>query len=478
MTALIAVCLTLTHPYIFKIAASFLVFVIRGIEGLAAEWRSTGEERAPVPPAPRTSEGRTPFNVGKERAYGTFQSKSLDKADSGPSHPSPINSSEVQPPDHVKDLGSPQSSPEHDTEALKLPQPGTADLGKRTSTKSSHTSPDHVKDFGSPQASRQLDTETLELPKRGAAELGKGTSSPKSSHTSRDGLEDQASTSKQIVSPTHSEGQHQKNPPTPLSPTQEEAHSQHPRTSSDLERQSQHDDDAVDILESAGDSREIIWRYVKMCIRGSKKQIKSPSTPAIVITTVLFGLFVAQSVAGVFSAKIASDKSGLSSSTYCGIWQFDPKAGGEAVDRADMKNYYEEARASQYARNCYGSPDPTSTLSCRVFYNQSIAFSTSTRQKCPFSSVELCLGGLHSATTFDTGLVDASVIGINAAQTHKFRRITTCSPLNMSEPYIRKGSRDANDTVYRYYYGAKENTDYTFRTSGHPFEWLVPVYSV
>lgn len=436
MTALVAVCLTLTNPYVFKIAARFLVFLIRAIERLAAEWRKTGEAEQPSePPAARIPEESTPLNVGKQRAYGALESKSVDKADSRPSHPPPFNSSEVQPPDHVKDVGS-------------------------------------------PQASREPDTEALESPKPSAAESGKGSSSPKSSHTSGDGPEDQASTAKQTVSSTHSEGQHQKAPQTSTSPTQEETLSQHSRTSSDLERQSQRDYDAVGILESARDSQETIWRYVKVFIRGSKKQIKSPSTPAIVITTVLFGLFVAQSVAGVFSAKIASDKSGLSSSTYCGIWQFDPKSGGEAADRADMKNYHDEARASQYARSCYGSPEPTSTLSCRVFYNQSIAFSTSTRQKCSFSSVELCLGDLHSATTFDTGLIDASVIGINAAQTHKFRRVTTCSPLNMSEPYVRKRRQDANDTVYQYYYGAKENTDYTFRTFGYPFEWLVPVYSV
>lgn len=480
MTALVAVCLTLTNPYVFKITKSFLVFLIRAIEGLAAEWRRTGEvEQASEPPAARAPEESTPLNVGKERAYGTLGSKSLDKADSRPSPLPPINSSEVQPPDLVNDLGSPQASREHDTEALESPQSGAENLDEGTSSpKSSHGSPDYVKDLGSPQSSLEHDTGALESRKSGAEKSGKGTSSLESSHSRRDGFEDQASTAKQIVSLTHAEGQRQNAPKTPLSPTQEGTHLQHSRRSSDLERQSQRDDDAVGILDSAGNSRETIWRYVKVFIRGGKKQIESPSTPAIVITTVLFGLFVAQSIAAVFSGKIASDKSGLSSSTYCGIWQFDPKAGGEAADRADMKNYHEEARASQYARNCYGSPDPTSTLSCRVFYNQSIAFSTSTRQKCPFSSVELCLGGLHSATTFDTGLVDASVVGINAAQTHKFRRVTTCSPLNMSEPYVRKRRQDANDTVYGYYYGAKEYTDYTFRTSGHPFEWLVPVYSV
>lgn len=113
------------------------------------------------------------------------------------------------------------------------------------------------------------------------------------------------------------------------------------------------------------------------------------------------------------------------------------------------------------------------------FYNQSIAFSTKIGQRCPFESKELCFDGLYSAVTFDTTPVDASIIGINAPLTHKFRRKTTCSPLNMSEPYITRSDRPTNDT-YLYNYGPKNrgSTNHTFQTRGHPFDWLVPAYSV
>ena len=194
--------------------------------------------------------------------------------------------------------------------------------------------------------------------------------------------------------------------------------------------------------------------------------------------TVLFGLCVAQAIAGVFSAKIASDKAGLSSSKYCGIWQFNEDAGGERADRDDWYNYQKEARASQYARTCYNSQDPTEPFSCRIFYNQSIAYTTKIHQSCPFASSELCHDGLYSAVSFDTGYVDASVIGINSEKTPKFRRETSCSPLNMSEPYVLPSSSGTNSTAYQYYYGPKDNTNFTFNTSGQPFEWLVPVYSV
>ncbi len=234
----------------------------------------------------------------------------------------------------------------------------------------------------------------------------------------------------------------------------------------------------MNMLVHAENSRETVWEFFKYLLHGGAKQIESPSIIIVVLSTVLFGLFVAQAIAGVFSAKIASDRIGLSSSNHCGIWQFDDNAGAEAADRDDLNNYQKEARASQYARNCYNSPDSTSTLSCKIFYNQSIVFTTKTHQPCPFPSSELCLDGLYSAVTFDTGLVEASTIGINSLLTHKFRRITTCSPLNMSERYVKGPSQGANGTTYRYYYGPKDNADHTFKTSGHPFEWLVPVYSV
>ena len=198
----------------------------------------------------------------------------------------------------------------------------------------------------------------------------------------------------------------------------------------------------------------------------------------VVITVVIFGLFVAQAIAGVFSAKIASDRAGLASSSHCGIWQFDDDAGEEAADRDDLGNYQKEARARQYARTCFNSPDPDSPFACRTFYNQSIKFDTFTHQPCPFPSSLLCSGGLYSAVTFDTGLVDASIIGINAAVTHKFQRTTTCSPLNMSDPYVISDDDDANDTAYRYYYGLKDDADCTFNTSGRVLPFSVLIYEM
>lgn len=223
-------------------------------------------------------------------------------------------------------------------------------------------------------------------------------------------------------------------------------------------------------LQNSENSRTTVFKIIQ--------EVEKPSTASIVIIILLFGLAVALAIASAFSAKIASNRIGLSSSKSCGIWQFDDNAGEEPSYQDDINNYRKEARASQYARNCYNSLNTANTLSCKVFYNESIAYSTQTGQRCPFSTPELCAGGLYSAITFNTGLVDASTIGINAASTHKFRRTTTCSPLNISEPYTQQKFLSRNETSYQYFYGPKDNSEYTFNTSGQPFDWLIPAYSV
>ena len=181
----------------------------------------------------------------------------------------------------------------------------------------------------------------------------------------------------------------------------------------------------------------------------------------------------------VYPGFVVSDSVALSSSDHCGIWHFDDdNAGEDAAYLDDIQSRREEARASQYVQECYG-PGTEETQGCNFFYNQSIGYTMKSEQRCPFGISELCHGGLFSAVSFDTGLIDTGVIGVNAPATHKFRRRTTCSPLNMTEDYIKSyDSGESNETAYRYFYGAKKGTDHTLETSGDPFQWRVPGYTV
>lgn len=349
MTAFVAVCLTLTSPYVFKIAKSFLVWLIALLSWLTTKWNNTRSAEISSSSS-SVAESQTPLRQSRHTDYGSGKR--------------PENGS--NPPDGQQPNGKPVTpvQSESDNQPHKV--------RSRSKNQSSHT----------------------------------------------------AATSAAVESDSISER----------------------RTSSVHE-----DEGPATLLRNSSDSRETVWKFVESLLHRGAKEVNSPSTTMIVISTVLFGLFVAQAIAGVFSAKIASDRTGLASSQHCGIWQFDENAGGEAADRDDLNNYQREARASQYARTCYNSPDPTDPFSCRVFYNQSIAYTTKSRQSCPFASSELCHDGLYSAISFDTGYVDASVIGINSPSTHKFRRTTSCSPLNMSEPYVLPSSQGINDTAYHYY---------------------------
>ena len=378
MTAFVAVCLTLTSPYVFKIGKSFLIWLLGLLSWLKTKWNNT-HSAVPSSLSFSADESHTPLRQTKQVDYGTSQ-KSGNQT------------------------------------ILKVPN-GQHANGEPT------------------------------------------------------GAQGSGSVNHRVTASPVSEEQNVQNATT-LPAT--ESHPDSRRRSSSVHA----DRDPTDALENSSDSRDFVWKVIEPLLHRGAKEVRGPSTITIVLLTVLFGLFVAQAIAGVFSAKIASDKAGLSSSKYCGIWQFNEDAGGERADRDDWYNYQKEARASQYARTCYNSQDPTEPFSCRIFYNQSIAYTTKTQQSCPFTSSELCHDGLYSAVSFDTGYVDASVIGINSPKTLKFRRRTSCSPLNMSEPYVLPSSSGTNSTAYQYYYGPKDNTNFTFNTSGQPFEWLVPVYSV
>ena len=379
MVAFVAVCLTLTSPYVLKITQSFLVWLIGFLKSLAKEWNSARSAK-PFSLSSGVADDRTPLLQNQNGDYGTS----------------------LRPEDNVRSNTDGQ-----------LPN------GKPISVMESQSG-DQRKINASVSEGRCCSLQNV-------ATLPAAESDPNSGR----------------------------------------------RTPSDHGGEG-----PADIVKKSQDGREIVWNLVQSLLHGGAKQADSLYTIVIVIVAVVFGLFVAQAIAGVFSAKIASDRAGLSSSQHCGIWQFNENAGEEAADRDDLNNYHEEARASQYAKTCYTSPDPTDPFSCKVFYNQSIAYTTKPLQSCPFASSELCHDGLYSAVSFDTGYVDASVIGINSPTAHKFRRRTSCSPLNMSEPYVLPSSSGTNGTAYNYYYGPKDNTNYTFNTSGRPFEWLVPVYSV
>lgn len=98
----------------------------------------------------------------------------------------------------------------------------------------------------------------------------------------------------------------------------------------------------LDMLDASESSREFAWNCVKYIFRSGKRP--SELSTAIFLTLIcLFGVFVAWIVVDFLSANIASDKTGLSSSEHCGVWQFDDAAGDEAAYLAHLNDVRKEA---------------------------------------------------------------------------------------------------------------------------------------
>ena len=147
---------------------------------------------------------------------------------------------------------------------------------------------------------------------------------------------------------------------------------------------------------------------------------------SLLLSCVLVGIFVAGSSGSVLSAGIVSDTTALFRSPRC----YPPHD-------MDNMNFYEP---SMYARGCYNRP--AGTQGCNSLHNGSIAFTEIPIDRCPWrdgrcivgpGSSEFMMNGTKNATrsvavSFDTGLVESGIIGINAPKRYQFRRTATCAP--------------------------------------------------
>jgi len=188
--------------------------------------------------------------------------------------------------------------------------------------------------------------------------------------------------------------------------------------------------------------------------------------------------FVAWAIGSLFTSGIANNRAALWDSEYCGVWKFNSSEGGpDAATRHDIYDRQKEARAGEYAQNCYESASLLKTGRCNFFYKPTIDYCVTPRWGCPFAK-EMCVQG-QEPIHFNTGLIDPNDIGINSAHLFKFRRHFTCTPLTWEDKYIRHETAENGETTYYYEFGSTGHSyNYTYSTTGNPHDWHAPNYVV
>jgi hypothetical protein len=194
-------------------------------------------------------------------------------------------------------------------------------------------------------------------------------------------------------------------------------------------------------------------------------------------------LLLLWAVGGVFyGARIPKYETGLTGGENCGHYELLNNATDtQKIDDDHLIQEPKEARAAYYAKQCYkednflANPDL-----CGIFYNQSISYTIEypNDRPCPFSAPEICADP-YAAIRFTTGIFPTSLLGINSPRAPYARRNATCSPLSVREPFVTRSASDIDGRPQTlYWYGRTEDADWTFNTSGDPFDSGFPVYAV
>ena len=150
---------------------------------------------------------------------------------------------------------------------------------------------------------------------------------------------------------------------------------------------------------------------------------------SVLFSVLLIGVFVAESTGPVLSSNIIGDTIALVASQQCG-----------------SLCYSDGTKAFDYSRQCYNAKSGKD--GCTSFLNQSITFKESSKKSCPFAE-EICAFKNVSAVIFDTGLVDAKLLGINSATQLQFRRRSACLPLKADGKHLRSITSDPSSQIFK-----------------------------
>lgn len=148
----------------------------------------------------------------------------------------------------------------------------------------------------------------------------------------------------------------------------------------------------------------------------------------------------------------------------CGIWwPLDREAPDWSLTYHEL-NLNATLDADNYVQNCYFGSSKTGIFDCHRLMSQSIPFSVSTEDGCPFAH-GVCR--INSSFVMDTGNISVADLGINTELAHQlvFRRKSTCAPVQEEPFYVRTLNFSDPETeskmaidVYRIDFGQGDET--------------------
>lgn len=188
------------------------------------------------------------------------------------------------------------------------------------------------------------------------------------------------------------------------------------------------------------------------------------------IVAITLGLPVTVLIASIVSAGLATDTIAVSKADTCGTYVYRP--GSKNPSNSVEFEHRVEAESGLYADECYGASSLIEN--CNKFYNQSISYSLDNKAECPFDG-NVC-HGMNESIMFTTGLVPASVLGVNTPNPLLFSRTMTCSPLVTGSDYVSIGISDLGEEQWEYWYG-RSLAQYTWANPVKESSWEIKGYS-
>lgn len=161
-------------------------------------------------------------------------------------------------------------------------------------------------------------------------------------------------------------------------------------------------------------------------------------------------VFAAAATAATAVVYLGWDNKVLPTYHNCGFW-VTPNMYEEGLSQGKTDD-----RATSYHTSCYGN---TLSSDCQLFVHDRLPYSMIENDVCPFLG-DVCLLGNHTAVTFDTGFIQAKLLGINSKRQLFFRRKSTCSPV-VTNGYVKTVEEDGV-SVTRFFYGSTILGNYTW----------------